>query len=302
MVRVYCYTFTLSKQGSLTPWSRRHARKDLPAASHARKNIEGLRNLDFVQEKQCKDGSQHFCNLSNHDTVNTASASLMGGFGLADSGLQFVDKEGQSHAIGYLHPDQSVAIHLSSPQRIQGEILYVGSSISLLRSAIEKEVSALEGADDWRRILAEAKDSRRVRLQRFQEGEALGAVKDVKKVEFRVISRHENGFLTDETAKNSGLLKEYRTTDEQIVALKTCIKGDTTMADASCLRRTSGVVGRRAVHPSTLAGGSLFLSNSLFNVDGGHRATKYRRINDVSNEIYREAQDGSLGILADGNR
>lgn len=37
-----------------------------------------------------------------------------------------------------------------------------------------------------------------------------------------------------------------------------------------------------------LAGGALLLSNSLFNVDGGHRAIKYRRISGVSKEIYNE--------------
>ncbi|KAK2682885.1 Prohibitin [Fusarium oxysporum f. sp. vasinfectum] len=37
-----------------------------------------------------------------------------------------------------------------------------------------------------------------------------------------------------------------------------------------------------------LAGGALFLSNSLFNVDGGHRAIKYQRLTGVSKEIYNE--------------
>lgn len=37
-----------------------------------------------------------------------------------------------------------------------------------------------------------------------------------------------------------------------------------------------------------LAGGAFLLSNSLFNVDGGHRAIKYRRISGVSKEIYSE--------------
>lgn len=37
-----------------------------------------------------------------------------------------------------------------------------------------------------------------------------------------------------------------------------------------------------------LGGGAMVLSNSLFNVDGGHRAIKYRRINGVSKEIYSE--------------
>ena len=35
-------------------------------------------------------------------------------------------------------------------------------------------------------------------------------------------------------------------------------------------------------------GGTMLLQNSLFNVDGGHRAIKYRRISGVSKEIYSE--------------
>jgi prohibitin 2 len=37
-----------------------------------------------------------------------------------------------------------------------------------------------------------------------------------------------------------------------------------------------------------VAGGTLVLSNSLFNVDGGHRAIKYQRLTGVSKEIYNE--------------
>ncbi|RYP16398.1 hypothetical protein DL767_010187 [Monosporascus sp. MG133] len=37
-----------------------------------------------------------------------------------------------------------------------------------------------------------------------------------------------------------------------------------------------------------LGGGAFVLQNSLFNVDGGHRAIKYRRISGVSKEIYSE--------------
>lgn len=37
-----------------------------------------------------------------------------------------------------------------------------------------------------------------------------------------------------------------------------------------------------------LVGGAMVLSNALFNVDGGHRAIKYRRISGVSKEIYAE--------------
>lgn len=42
-----------------------------------------------------------------------------------------------------------------------------------------------------------------------------------------------------------------------------------------------------------LAGGAWVLSNSLFNVDGGHRAIKYQRLRGVSKEIYSEGKDGS---------
>ena len=37
-----------------------------------------------------------------------------------------------------------------------------------------------------------------------------------------------------------------------------------------------------------LVGGGIILQNSLFNVEGGHRAIKYRRITGVSKEIYSE--------------
>lgn len=54
----------------------------------------------------------------------------------------------------------------------------------------------------------------------------------------------------------------------------------------------------------TLLAGGWFLSNALFNVDGGHRAIKYRRISGVSKEIYTEGQSGSSGPgarnMADG--
>lgn len=39
-----------------------------------------------------------------------------------------------------------------------------------------------------------------------------------------------------------------------------------------------------------IAGGAVVLSNSLFNVDGGHRAIKYRRVSGVSKEIYAEGK------------
>ena len=37
-----------------------------------------------------------------------------------------------------------------------------------------------------------------------------------------------------------------------------------------------------------LGTGAYVLQNALFNVDGGHRAIKYRRISGVSKEIYTE--------------
>lgn len=49
-------------------------------------------------------------------------------------------------------------------------------------------------------------------------------------------------------------------------------------------------------------GGVYVLSNSLFNVDGGHRAIKYRRISGVSKEIYNEGEFcralGAAGLCA----
>jgi prohibitin 2 len=39
-----------------------------------------------------------------------------------------------------------------------------------------------------------------------------------------------------------------------------------------------------------LLGGGYVLSNSLFNVDGGHRAIKYTRVSGVSKEIYSEGK------------
>ena len=39
-------------------------------------------------------------------------------------------------------------------------------------------------------------------------------------------------------------------------------------------------------------GGVWFYQNGLFNVDGGHRAIKYRRISGVSKEIYSEGKAG----------
>ena len=49
-----------------------------------------------------------------------------------------------------------------------------------------------------------------------------------------------------------------------------------------------GLVGGLAL----LGGGAMVFSNALFNVDGGHRAIKYRRISGVSKEIYSEGMCG----------
>ncbi|RDA82401.1 hypothetical protein CP532_6276 [Ophiocordyceps camponoti-leonardi (nom. inval.)] len=43
-----------------------------------------------------------------------------------------------------------------------------------------------------------------------------------------------------------------------------------------------------AVAATVVLGGSILVYNSLFNVDGGHRAIKYRRLGGVSKEIYNE--------------
>jgi prohibitin 2 len=37
-----------------------------------------------------------------------------------------------------------------------------------------------------------------------------------------------------------------------------------------------------------VGGGIMLVQNALFNVDGGHRAIKYRRISGVSKDIYSE--------------
>lgn len=37
-----------------------------------------------------------------------------------------------------------------------------------------------------------------------------------------------------------------------------------------------------------LGGAALVAQNALFNVDGGHRAIKYKRLSGVSKEIYSE--------------
>lgn len=47
---------------------------------------------------------------------------------------------------------------------------------------------------------------------------------------------------------------------------------------------------------AALLGGIWFLSNSLFNVDGGHRAIKYKRISGVSPEIYNEGTPAGMGL------
>jgi prohibitin 2 len=45
-----------------------------------------------------------------------------------------------------------------------------------------------------------------------------------------------------------------------------------------------------------LGGGALVFQNALFNVDGGHRAIKYRRLTGVSKEIYGEGNVGFYSV------
>lgn len=51
---------------------------------------------------------------------------------------------------------------------------------------------------------------------------------------------------------------------------------------------------------AALLAGGWFFSNALFNVDGGHRAIKYRRINGVSKEIYPEGESGCAAAARAG--
>lgn len=44
-----------------------------------------------------------------------------------------------------------------------------------------------------------------------------------------------------------------------------------------------------------LIGGGLLFNSALFNVDGGHRAIKYKRLTGVSKEIYNEGRSASSG-------
>lgn len=57
---------------------------------------------------------------------------------------------------------------------------------------------------------------------------------------------------------------------------------------------------------AALLAGGWFFSNALFNVDGGHRAIKYRRISGVSKEIYAEGKSGRAGagarVMEEGTR
>ena len=51
-----------------------------------------------------------------------------------------------------------------------------------------------------------------------------------------------------------------------------------------------------ALGGALLLGGGMVLVNSLFNVDGGHRAIKYTRIGGVQKEIYAEGSELSPGL------
>ncbi len=56
-----------------------------------------------------------------------------------------------------------------------------------------------------------------------------------------------------------------------------------------------GLVGTLAL----LGGGAVLFRNALFNVDGGHRAIKYRRLSGVSKEIYSEGMFYLLAAMYD---
>jgi len=51
-----------------------------------------------------------------------------------------------------------------------------------------------------------------------------------------------------------------------------------------------GAAGRGIIALIGLGVAGVVLSNSIFNVDGGHRAIKYKRISGVSKEIYNEGK------------
>jgi len=53
-------------------------------------------------------------------------------------------------------------------------------------------------------------------------------------------------------------------------------------------RPPAGGLPAAAIGFALLGGGAWFISNSLFNVDGGHRAIKYQRLSGVSKEIFGE--------------
>lgn len=56
---------------------------------------------------------------------------------------------------------------------------------------------------------------------------------------------------------------------------------------------SGGAAGRGIFGLVALGVGATILSNSLFNVDGGHRAIKYTRIGGVKKEIYAEGSPSS---------
>ncbi len=75
----------------------------------------------------------------------------------------------------------------------------------------------------------------------------------------------------------------------------------------SMVRHTRGAFSGGGPPPGTplalagiaLVGGAVILfQNSLFNVDGGHRAIKYKRISGVGKEIYSEGPSRSAARLA----
>ena len=62
---------------------------------------------------------------------------------------------------------------------------------------------------------------------------------------------------------------------------------------------SGGAAGRGIFGLIALGVGATILSNSIFNVDGGHRAIKYTRIGGVKKEIYAEGLP-SASLLKSG--
>lgn len=61
-------------------------------------------------------------------------------------------------------------------------------------------------------------------------------------------------------------------------------------------------VGAGLIGLVLLGGGAMLFQNALFNVDGGHRAIKYRRISGVSKQIYAEGRSSLSDLTGELGR